>query len=136
LTVKPRHSYLGKVLPLHKNGIVPSPETTADKIVISSSESLEVISLRNILYFKSESNYTKIRLTCGSEHLVSKTLRIFESKLNKNFLRVHNSYIINLRHIESYSFQTCNILLQEEIIIPVSRRKKAELISYLKGFQI
>lgn len=129
-----RHS--SKILPLHKKELLQYSESNPEKIVISSAESLQVIPLQKVLYFKSDSNYTQIRLEDGKEHLVSKTLKVFDLKLNNNFLRVHNSYVINLDHIKSYCFKTCNIVLQDDISIPVSRRNKPEVIAYLRSFEL
>ena len=89
-----------------------------------------------ILYFKSESNYTHIQLQSGKVHLISKTLKTFELKLSKMFLRVHKSYLINSNHMESYSFKDNTLLLNGNMVIPVSRRKKDEVIIFLKSLSI
>lgn len=103
-------------------------EQGEQKIVFSSQEGSLVEEISNILYFKSESNYTMVYRTNGKNILLSKTLKHFENNLkNNHFARVHNSYLINLHQVKQVYKKQGNYLVMkngEEIV--VSRRKLAD----------
>ena len=124
------------LVPIFKKEVSVYPKSLVEKITISTQEALEVIDLQEILYFKSESNYTHIQLHSGKVHLISKTLKTFELKLSKIFLRVHKSYLVNRNHIKSFSFKDNILRISGNMEIPVSRRKKDEVIIFLKSFGI
>ena len=136
MIVIPLPNQRSTLVPIFTQESFQRPKSPVDKIVVSTLESLEVIALQEILYFKSESNYTHIQLQSGKVHLISKTLKTFELKLSKMFLRVHKSYLINSNHMESYSFKDNTLLLNGNMVIPVSRRKKDEVIIFLKSLSI
>lgn len=136
MIVKPLPHRPSTLVPIFKKEASVRPKSPADKIVVSSLDSLEVIALQEILFFRSESNYTHIQLQSGKVHLISKTLKSFELKLSTPFFRVHKSYLINSNHIESYSFKDNTLQISGNMKIPVSRRKKDEVITFLKSFGI
>ena len=53
-----------------------------------------ILDMEDIFYLKSDSNYTTIHLE-SNKFVVSKTLKWFTSKLNIQFFRVHQSFLIN-----------------------------------------
>lgn len=74
-----------------------------DFIKIPSGDQILFFRAEEIIYCKAESNYTLI-LTTKQKILVSKTLKYMEELLPKNdFIRIHQSFIINKNHIRSYS---------------------------------
>ena len=55
----------------------------------------------DINYIEAFDNYSKL-ICCKNEYLVSFTLKKVEEKLNdKNFIRIHRSYLININKIDS-----------------------------------
>lgn len=73
------------------------------RIALADSNGLQIIQLARILYCKAEGNYTLFVLTNNQKILVSKNLKEFESLLPiPQFVRVHNSYLINIEHVKSY----------------------------------
>ena len=103
------------------------------KIGIPNSTGTQYIPLDNIIYLKAESNYSNIYLEEGKRLLVSKILKLFESKLQKStFVRVHRSYIVNLEKV----IELCNgdggyLILKNKAKIPVSRTKKKFVMNQL-----
>lgn len=72
-------------------------------IKIPTTYGYAFIDFDEIVYCKSESNYTNI-VTSKKTILVSKTLKFIQDLLpDDRFLRVHNSYVVNLSHIKEYS---------------------------------
>ncbi len=77
-----------------------------------------------ILYIKSDIEYTEIHLD-QKKHLSVESLKYWEATLSPiAFLRVHKSYIINTSKITKFSGN--RIYLQEDKVIPLGRAYKNE----------
>ena len=84
------------------------------------------IKLDDIIYIKSDTDYTEIHIS-KKKHLSSEPLRYWENNLDENqFARVHKSYIINTSKIEKISGN--QVFLGSEIIIPIGRAYKEGFI--------
>ena len=100
-------------------------DLTVKRIAIHDSKNTIIIDNEDLIYCKAESNYTKIFLKDRS-YLISKSLNYFESSLPKAlFIRCHKSYIINVNYIMIVKNQN-KIVLKNNIIIPLSRRRKSK----------
>jgi len=87
---------------------------------------IQIITISNIIYLKSDPKKTIIRLKNSDEVFASKSISAFEILLKNNeFLRVHKSYIVNLEHLicidKNLNGHYC--LLYSNKIIPISIRK-------------
>lgn len=100
-------------------------------MVLSTSDSKLVIDFKDLIYLNSDSNYTQVVLN-NEKVLISKTLKWIAEKLDKRFLRVHNSFIVNLLQIKSYSMTKNHLVLKNGEVIPVSRAKRKALDQVLK----
>lgn len=61
----------------------------------------------------------------GEEYLTSKTLKDFEEILDDSvFIRVHQSYIINVNYVRKYNKQMNYIEMEDKSRVELSRRKK------------
>ncbi|TVZ58748.1 LytTR family two component transcriptional regulator [Flavobacteriaceae bacterium MAR_2010_105] len=82
------------------------------------------LKLEDIIYVEGDGNYSNIHLIKARKELISKTLSALEELLDdKGFFRCHKSYLINKSHIIS-SPKRFSISLSNNVIIPISRRKK------------
>jgi len=101
-----------------------------ERILIHTLEGIEVLESSEITYCHAASNYTYIHTLDGREIVASKTLSEIEKSLNpKIFLRVHKSYNTNLRLVQKYSnTEGGKLILKNKISIPVSRRKKDNVL--------
>lgn len=109
-------------------------ETKKQRILIISEGELEYINVRDIIYLESKSNYTKICTEKTNELLTRKTLKEFELQLcqpGSNFMRVHNSYIVNLEKTVRYSKDTECIVQVNNQKIPLAKSRKDEFFSWL-----
>jgi len=105
---------------------------TTKKIILKNTEAIHVVKTTDIMYAKSDNNYTTFYLHNGKEILVSKPLKSFDQKLRSlHFLRVHQSFLINLAHISSYNKKDEQIILHENHHIPVAQSKKKDLLAYM-----
>jgi two-component system LytT family response regulator len=65
--------------------------------------------------------------------LVSKTLKNFEEKLLPyNFLRVHQSHLINLIHLKEIDHGDNFVLMTDGSKVEISKRKKKEFMDSLE----
>lgn len=67
---------------------------------IKDKSALVKLMMKNVLYFDAMGDYVKVHTTEKS-YLIHSTLKKIEEKLNPNeFIRVHRSHIIALKHID------------------------------------
>ena len=97
---------------LSKANVLPS--TVLEKgIVISAAGKSRYIKVSEIVMIKAESNYSTIHLQDGSQILTSKTLKYWEEKCNASQLyRVHKSYVINTRMIDSFEASVSKLFMK------------------------
>lgn len=102
-------------------------------LVLSLSDSFQVIDLQELLYCESDKGYTSFHLANGKKYIASKPLKEYEKQLEKvNFTRPHQSFMVNLKFIDKYD-RSGTIHLKDGKKIPVSSRKKeAFLTTFLK----
>jgi two-component system LytT family response regulator len=67
--------------------------------------------------------------------MVTKTLKEFELLLKESgFFRVHQSHLVNLQHIKEFIKQDGGyLIMQDGVRIPVSFRKKTEVLKILSN---
>jgi len=90
---------------------------------------------KDIIYCKSDGNYTTIYFSNGKKEILSKKIKDIESIFkNKIFFRVHNSYLVNINYIAEYiKTDGQYLVLENGSTIPVSRTKKATLLHLLSN---
>ncbi len=95
-----------------------------------------IVDLDNISYIQAVRNYSEVVTEDNQQIISSKTLSDYEVLLQSypNFLRINKSTLINIHHILHYSKGVdCVITMKHgKEDFEVSRRKKAEILSYLK----
>lgn len=108
---------------------VMQPNLSAKKLPIHHQDGITFIHFDDIIYCKSESNYTQIVTPEGSS-MLSKTLKEVEEQLNHpQFLRIHNSYLINLNHMQKYVRGVGGYtVMTGDHHVPVSKSRKQALL--------
>lgn len=114
---------------------IQSKDSDISKITLSTAENFHIIAIEDIIYCQADKNYTVFNLKNGERIVVSKNLREYEELLPKStFVRSHQSYLVNLNHIIRYEKGDKNQLITtNNHKIPVSLRKKEQVIQLLKG---
>ncbi len=109
------------------------PSSEPKKIILSTSEGIHILSVDEIIRCESDDYYTKFFLTNGNSILISKTLKQNEAMLSDfNFIRPHRSHLINTKYIKNFlKINESHILMNDGSKIPVSRRKREEIIRVL-----
>lgn len=106
-----------------------------DKIAIPTQKGITFISLNDILYAESSSNYTHLVMVDKSKLLISKTLKEVQTVLeDSHFLRIHRQYIINLNHVKQLNRNDSIITMLNNEELPVARTQKELLIEKYKWF--
>lgn len=106
----------------------PAPEN--HKISLSTAEGVEFIPTRDILFCEASGAYTQFILTDGRKLLVSKNLKEYENILqNLAFMRVHNSFLINLDEVKKYvRSEGGYIVMNNDKQVSISPSKKEEFL--------
>ena len=112
---------------------INNSNTNNQKISLHTSDKILVVQLTDIIRCKSDNNYTTFHLENGQKILVSKTLKYYADMLREHhFLRVHQSHLINTKYIKEFiKTDGGYIILKNKCSIPVSTRKKNEVIEML-----
>lgn len=121
------------MIPVQKNFanltlLEPTRKMHWEKLAINCNDEIRFIAYVDILYCKSNSNYTTIFRRDGSTFLCCKTLKDIESKLpSTQFVRIHQSYLVNLQYVTALKKQAAELEVNDRITLPVSRSYKAGL---------
>ncbi len=103
---------------------------SSKKITIPTSEGLTFLDITDIIYCEADASYTHIFTTNQTKITVSKPLKHFEKLLFDNhFFRIHNSHLINLKHIKNYTKGKGGyVTMNNNTAIDVSTRQKNEFL--------
>ncbi len=107
-----------------------------DYVALSFDGHIEIIKPVDILYCMSESKKTYFFLCNGTK--VPSTIGIGEYEKNildaHHFYRIHNSYLVNLRHVKGIVEKEGNHFCEFEngSLIPISKRKTSVFKRHLK----
>jgi two-component system LytT family response regulator len=112
---------------------IKKPENEPPKIVLSTSDKINIVKINEIIRCESDNYYTIYYFVNGGKLLVSKTLKENEEMLSEhNFIRPHKSHLVNVAHIKGYLKSDGGyIIMSDESRIPVSRRKKEKILNII-----
>lgn len=99
-------------------------------ISVKADYKLSLIRLDEILYLESEGEYVRIHLANGQKITTLYRIKNMEAELPADrFMRVHRSYIVNLKAIRSY--MRGRIYLNEEFYLPIGEHYKEAFQRYI-----
>jgi two-component system LytT family response regulator len=110
-----------------------SIKTSNKRIALNSIDKIQVVNVDDIIQCESQKNYTLFYLTNKKQVIVTRTLKEFEDMLEgDNFLRVHHSHLINVKHLKEYvKTDGGYAMMSDGSEVPVSVRKKEYLLNLL-----
>jgi two-component system, LytTR family, response regulator len=115
-----------KLLPLNK-------KINWKKLAVTNLDEIRFIPFDDIIYCKSINNYTTVFVQNGKSYLCCKTLKEIASNLpEKQFVRIHHSYLVNIQCITALKKHNNELELNNAISLPISRTQKTSLY-YLLG---
>lgn len=103
------------------------------RLVLPTSEGLELIDVEDIVCIDSDSNYSRLYFQDGTFLLISRTLKEFEDLLEpKGFMRVHHSHLINIKKIRKYiKADGGYVLMSNDRKVSISRARKDQVLEYI-----
>jgi two-component system LytT family response regulator len=104
------------------------------KISLPTQEGLLFINPEEIIRCEASGSYSNIYLNTGKKIVVSMLLRQFEEMLSPSqFLRIHNSHIINVRFVLQYlKGRGGTVLMQDGTKVEVAASKKNDFLEAMK----
>ncbi|HEX7691648.1 MAG TPA: LytTR family DNA-binding domain-containing protein [Sediminibacterium sp.] len=116
ITFKRFMQAVNKLVPSPTASIAQVPGTADDFIFIKSGRQVHKLEYSRILYLEAMKEYISIH-TQDEKLLVYKRMKEMETVLPAAFVRIHNSFIINLAHISQVNGSTAEVAGRE---LPVS----------------
>ena len=103
------------------------------QIALPSADGMTIVMLSEIIYLKSDRQYTIFKLKNGESVMTSRNLGEYVELLSEhNFFRVHHSSMINLGEVRKYlKGDGGSVLMSDGVQIEVAKRKKE---GFLKMF--
>ncbi|MFM2017449.1 MAG: hypothetical protein RL007_1105 [Bacteroidota bacterium] len=108
--------------------------STPDTILISERNSSLFIKTEDVIYLEADGKYTNMICAGDRRYVSSQNLKEFEISLGNQFIRVHHSYIVNLKYCAAFSKTEHMLTTTQGFSIPVSLRKKDLLLSRFPQF--
>ncbi len=112
-------------------------QKNVQKMIVNHLGNQKAVLLSDVIAIEANEAYSVIHDNNGMQYTMSKNLKHFETILadNKEFMRVHKSWIVNHHHILNYSNAEYTIFLNNKIEAKLSKYKKAEFDLWFKEKQ-
>ena len=120
------------LIDLNANSQKESIRATASHLFVKSDYKLIRIELDDIKYIESQHEYIKIHLINSIPVMTQLSMKAIEEQLpTDRFIRVHRSYIVNLKKISV--IERNRIVFDGKVYIPVSEQYKEKFQEYIDG---
>ena len=106
-------------------------------ISVNTGNQLLLLPTDDIIRIEGNNNYSDFYCFSRPKLTVSKTLKEFEKQLiHAGFYRVHQSHLINLKHITSVIPGSDKVMMKNNHVVEISRRKKQDFLQKIKASSI
>lgn len=104
------------------------------RIILHTADHLQLVTVADIIRAEADSNYTLFWLSGNRRIMVSKTIKEFNSLLaNAGFIRVHQSHLVNLEHIDRFMKKDGGWLrMRDGSSVPVSPNLKKQVLQAIQ----
>ncbi len=108
-----------------------------DKVLtIHGTGEMLLVPVTEVVYCRSDRNYTWICYqetgNKEKEFLSSRNLSYFEQRIGPfGFVRIHHSYLVNVGKIKKVDKRNFNVILTNDLQLPISRDRKSEIIKQI-----
>ncbi|MEP3210363.1 MAG: LytTR family DNA-binding domain-containing protein [Maribacter sp.] len=109
-------------------------EDPAPTLCLKSYRDFQYINTNEILYLRADNNSTEFVMKDGTITHAFKTLKTFEPQMPKNFVRIHQSYIVNSNYISGISYGKASCTLKhkkEQLPFSKSYRENIDALKQL-----
>lgn len=112
-----------------KSQLITPGRALPDTIALPYQNGVAFVALKDVIYCEADDNYTKFFAVDGQHYLVTKSLKEIQELLEeRDFLRIHRQYIVNLNQIKKFVRGEGNYLIMNNgQSVPVSRTHKDRL---------
>jgi two-component system LytT family response regulator len=115
-------------------------KTQQQQIILKDNNQYETISFKDICYVKAMGSYSKIFFKKDNAYrslLMSKAISEYEELFpNDLFFRIHRSYLVNCKFVNTISKEEMIVSLDNKETLPVGRRRFTELLQFLKKYNV
>lgn len=116
---------------LYKN-FIQNISSQKKKLALPGTSTIKYVGIDEIIRLQADRNYTHLFFVGGKQFLAAKTLKEYEEILPaESFIRVHRMHLVNNQFIKEYEREG-TLILKDGTNIEVSRRKKENLVKFLK----
>jgi len=120
------------LIDLTANSQQESIRATASHLFVKSEYKLIRIELDDIKYIESQHEYIKIHLLNNKPVMTQLSMKAIEEQLpSGQFMRVHRSFIVNLKKVSV--IERNRIVFDGKVYIPVSEQYKENFQAYING---
>lgn len=110
-------------------------DTRAKMLIVRNQGKLQMLPIDQVKYLQGAGDYVEIHLQNGAVFLHNKSLEALSRILPSSFIRIHKSYIADIKRITNLKIfgggkYECE--LNDGTVLPVSRTRYKELINYLE----
>jgi two-component system, LytTR family, response regulator len=106
------------------------------KIGVSALDGIHFINIKDIVRMEGDNNYTHIFMHSGDKMTVAKTIKSYEELLaGVNFFRVHKKHLINLNFMNRFIKSDNKVLMDDNLKLEVSRRRRPGFMELMKKLQ-
>lgn len=104
------------------------------KLAIPNFDGINYVNITDIVKICADGRYSTVHISNKETFFVSRNLGDFEELLSeRQFFRIHNSYLINLDFVKKYSrFDGGVVEMQDSTQLPISRSKKKDFLVKMK----
>jgi two-component system, LytTR family, response regulator len=110
-----------------------NPHEKSNRIAIPFLNGYKMVPVSDIMYCEANKEYTNIH--CINKSIICSSINLgeYEDMLEGySFCRVHHSYLVNKEYVKEYlKGEGGELLMDKGNMIPVSRRKKQEVVDWL-----
>lgn len=125
-----RHNQRTAPAPAQPEAEAETPDRGKEFLSVKADYKVSLVKIREIVYLESEGEYVRMHLADGSTITTLFRLKNMEAALPADqFMRVHRSYIVNLRCIKSYV--KGRIFLSDTEYVPIGENYKETFQHYI-----
>jgi two-component system, LytTR family, response regulator len=110
------------------------PRRKSNRLAIPVLNGYRMVPVEEIMYCEAKKEYTYLYCSNQPPICSSVNLGVYEDLLQEySFCRVHHSYLVNKEHVKQYIRGVGGeLLIDNNTLIPISRRKKQEVMEWLR----
>lgn len=118
---------------IKQNADVAETDLESEYIFVKANQKLIKLAYSDIYYVEAFADYVKIFLA-DKKIVTLQTMKNMEKKLPEDmFTRVHRSFIVNRKHVQSFSTSMCEV---NDVKIPIGKNYKDAFVGLMKSNNI